>query len=624
MCGIFGIVYRDGDTTPAAERLQATLRLIEHRGPDGSGVHAEAGVGLAHTRLSLVDLSDLSLQPFWDVDRRFCLVYNGEIYNFKELRAELEAEGARFRTTGDTEVLLQSLMIWGPEKALPRLEGMFAFGLYDRTKQTLLLARDRFGIKPLSVYQNDDVFVFASEIKAMRPWVPLRPNPLPITSYLLGFGGPTKNASFYDGVRILPPGAVVTVQVGEAPSFSEFMTIKDLLDPAHAEELSGLGPAGVVDRVDELLRRSVKEMLFADAPVGALCSGGVDSSILMAMAARQHKDLAIFHANVKGPQSEYDAAARLARHLGLDLQVVDVFDQDFIDMIPEVTYHYEHPFEYHPNSVPFIMVSKLVREHGVKGVLSGEGADECFLGYDYLAREPFEKFYRAQLGRLGRAVRRIPKLGNKIWPYEGNSAEVVKGMLSGFERELEEHDNRAHYAQVFGEGAARNVRTADLLGYHLRTLLHRNDCLGMAASIEARFPFLDERVVSTAVNLPYANKIRFSPFDWNSAHPFLRDKWVLRMVADRYLPKELSRRKKLGFAVTAFERLRIPPAYFRNSFLAHYFGLANREADFLADSAEQSLLVDLLLLDVWGEMFIAGSEREGIKRRLREHVSFAS
>ena len=209
MCGIFGIVHRDGKRVPEPERLRETIRRLGHRGPDGSGFYAEPGVGLAHTRLSLVDLSDRSAQPFWDEERRFCLVYNGEIYDFQALRKELAKQGVHFRTTSDTEVVLQSLIHRGAEATLPRLRGMFAFALYDTRERTLLLARDRFGIKPLSIYQDGEVFLFTSEIKALAPWVDLRPNPFPMASYLLGFGGPTKNGCFYQGVRILPPGSVV-------------------------------------------------------------------------------------------------------------------------------------------------------------------------------------------------------------------------------------------------------------------------------------------------------------------------------------------------------------------------------------------------------------------------------
>ena len=624
MCGIFGIVFQNTRKVPDKDLLQETLALLAHRGPDSSGVHAEAGIGLAHTRLSLVDLSDRSRQPFWDAEGRFCLVYNGEIYNFKDIRDDLEKEGVHFRTTSDTEVLLESLILHGADVTLPKLEGMFAFALYDRQERTLLLARDRFGIKPLSIYYDGDTFVFASETKAMRPWIRLEPNPFSIISYLLGFGGPTKNASFYDGVRILAPGSVVNLRIGDTPTFEQFAQLTDMQDLEESEELSRLNPSQVVDRIDEQLHRSVERMLFADAPVGAFCSGGVDSSIILAIATRYHDNLAIFHANVKGPQSEYDAALELSRHLGLDLNAVEVDDNDLIDLIPEVTYQYECAFEYHPNSVPFLMVSKLVREHAVKGVLSGEGADECFLGYDFLAQERIEQLYHMQLARLRRLVRRIPKFGRRIWPYEGNAPALIKGMLGKFERELEEEDHKQRYLAFSGAGSGRNVRTLDLLSYHLRTLLHRNDCLGMAASIEARFPYLDERLVKTAINLPYRNKIRFSPLAWGWAHPLFRDKWVLRKVADRYLPRELSRRKKVAFHMTTFDRLTVPPSYFRDSFVGEFFDLNRREMEYFVENADQTLKVQLLLLDVWGQVCLGRSSCEEARTKIQGQISLAA
>lgn len=620
MCGIFGIVYQNASTVPDAALLQETLGLLEHRGPDSCGVHSEVGIGLAHTRLSLVDLGERSSQPFWDAERRFCLIYNGEIYNFKELRQELEMQGVPFGTTGDTEVLLKSLIVHGVDSTLHKLEGMFAFALYDVEERTLVLARDRFGIKPLSVYQDGDVFLFSSEIKAMRPWIRLEPESFPIISYLMGFGGPMKDTSFYEGVKILPPGSIVRLRIGEQPRFDRFIRLTDMLNPDEAQELGGLDRKQVVDRMDELLNRSVERMLFADAPVGAFCSGGVDSSIIMSIAARHHNNLAIFHANVKGPQGEYDAALELSRHLGLDLKAVEVEDRDFIDLIPEVTYHYEYPFEYHPNSVPFLMVSKLVREHGVKGVLSGEGADECFLGYDFLAQEPFEGFYRHQLARLRKLVRRIPKLGRRLWPYEGNGSELIKGSLNEFERELEEEQHREAYAAAFPSESKRNVRTLDLLTYHLRTLLHRNDGLGMAASVESRFPYLDERLVRTAINLPYENKIRFSPTAWSWAHPFLREKWVLRKVADRYLPATFSRRRKRAFHMTTLDRLNVPASYFEDSFVSDFLALSGRRLEYLIENADQVLRIQLLLLDVWGRICLQNATRAEMTAKLWKHL----
>ena len=415
-------------------------------------------------------------------------------------------------------MVLQSLIHRGAEITLPRLRGMFAFALYDTRERTLLLARDRFGIKPLSIYYDGEVFLFTSEIKALTPWVELRPNPFPMASYLLGFGGPMKNGCFYQGVRILPPGSVVRLRVGETPCFDRFATITDHALPERTEELARMNPTKAVDRVDQLLQSAVDRMMFADARVGALCSGGVDSSIVMAMATRKHQDLAIFHANVLGPQSEFEAAKALAKHLRLDLKAVEIHDQDFIDLIPEVTYHNEHPFRYHPNSVPFILVSKLVRENGVKGVLSGEGADECSSVTTGWPGSPSS-------GPInGKIVRHAP--GGAPHPQARRQAVALRGQHSGA-REGDALRVRARgrgagelaaYERILGRRSDRNVRTADLLGYHLRMLLHRNDCLGMAASIEARFPFLDEELVTLAVNLRIGRRSGSRPRTWGWAH----------------------------------------------------------------------------------------------------------
>jgi asparagine synthase (glutamine-hydrolysing) len=620
MCGIFGIAFADATTAPSQERLLRSAALLGHRGPDSFGVHAEPGLAFAHARLSLLDLSERGKQPFWDPSGHYCLVYNGEVYNFKELRAELERDGVVFRTTTDTEVILQHLIRYGADATLPRLEGMFAFAFYDRRRRHLLLARDRFGIKPLSIYRDGERFVFASEIKAMRPWVELRPNTLSISSYLFGWGGPTMNACFYEGVQIVPPGSVVRLDLGGEPTTTRLMPLTSMLDPAQAERLRGLDANQVVDLVDAQLQRAVDQMLFADAPVGALCSGGVDSSVIMAMAARKHGNLAIFHANVKGPSSELDAATALSRHLKLDLKHVDVVDQDFVDGLPDVLAHYEHPITYHPNSVPFLQVARLVRRHGVKAVLSGEGSDECFLGYQYLSREPWVAFLRRQRRRAGSLFRRIPLLGRLARLEEAPPPSLVVGLLNGFERDVDEAQLRAEYARRFGK-VDWNIRTLFQLSYHLRTLLHRNDCLGMAASIEARFPFLDERVVETAINLRHDVKIRFSPTTFEKSHPFVRDKWVVRKVAERYLPRELSHRKKVGFPTSAFQRMTIAPSLFDHGFVADLFRLGHVETRFLFDHADHALRVRLLMLEIWAAVNLAATDRDAIVSRMREHVT---
>jgi asparagine synthase (glutamine-hydrolysing) len=621
MCGIFGVLYANPDTIPDTALLRSTAGLIGHRGPDSVGLHAARGVGFAHTRLSLLDLSSRSDQPLWDRSGRYCVVYNGEIYNHAELRAGLERQGVHFNTTSDTEVLLYSLIHSGPD-VLPRLEGMFAFAFYDQHTGALTLGRDRFGIKPLYLYQDDRMFLFASEVKAMAPWTRLDPDLLSISSYLQGFGGPTLGHTFYRGIRSMDTGSTIEVRHGQAAPAQRFFSLPGFRDPELHQELATAKPARVVDRMEELLFASVRKHLVADTPVGALCSGGVDSSLLMAMAARVHNNLAIFHANVVGPHSEFDAAAALAKHLRLDLKHVDVEDRDFLLHTPQVTHHYGHPFSYHANSVAFLQVTRLVQSHGVKAVLTGEGADECFLGYDHLPNENLVNRYERAIDIIGRAVRRIPGIGRILWPGSISQPKLVTGLHNRFEVELE----RAESRDILGGRVSPNdLKTIDCLGYHLRTLLHRNDTLGMAASIEARFPFLDHDLVRFAVNLPYHYKIRreFGAVG-EAKHPLWRSKWLLRQVANRYLPRNLSQRPKRGFPTDAFARMRISRRFFDSGFVSELFELTPRATDYLVEQANRSLRVRLLHLEVWGRVCILGHRQEDVVASLRVHVSIAA
>ncbi len=623
MCGIFGVIQHKAESVPDQQRLEKTASLLRHRGPDNYGIFADKGIGLVHTRLSLLDLNPRSNQPFWDQQRRYCLVYNGEIYNYKELRTELERQGVRFTTTSDTEVLLECLIHLGVEATLPRLEGMFAFALYDKHEHSLVLARDRFGIKPLYVYDQEDAFIFASEILAMQPWISFEPDVLMISSYLQGFGGPTKGYSFFKGVKIVSPGTVINVRLGERARYSRFFVMSEFWDEEEIGYLKQMKPKQIVDKVDELLLNSVKTQLVADAPVGALCSGGVDSSIIMAMACKFHNNLAIFHANVVGRNSEYEAAKHLAKHLKLDLKSVDVVDQNFIDMMPETIAHYGYPFVYHPNSVPFLMVSKLVSRNGVKAVLSGEGSDECYLGYPWLVPN-LDAFIR-QIPRyfyyiLRRLIKRLR--GRVDPPPIIDMHSLVLGLHNRFEVEMEKESIRSQVQLISGETLRdRDLTSLYQLSYHLRTLLHRNDCLGMAASIEARFPFLDSRLVKLAVNMPYQCKIRFSPTVLERSHYFLRDKWVIRKIADRYLPSELSQRPKYGFHTSAPSRMKIPAEVFKQSFITDLFGLSNHEIHYLIEHSNQELKLRLLHLEVWAQVNKYDMTRELIVRRLRDHIT---
>jgi len=616
MCGIFGILFTDGTTIPQEDRLSQSAALIAHRGPDGHGIHSAPGIGLVHSRLSLVDLQQRSDQPMWNAERSHCLVYNGEIYNYQALRKELVDRGISFNTTSDTEVLLQLLIIDGVRKTLPRLQGMFAFAFYDLSKKRLVLARDRFGIKPLHIFHGHDKLMFTSEIKALKPWVQLQPNSFQMIRYLMNFGAPVRNSGFYENIDIVPAGSLVTIDMGSPPRFEKFADVLNMLNRDMAEELNNMNKEQAVDHVDELMQNSVRKMMLADAPVGALCSGGVDSSLIMAIAARHHNNLAIFHADIVGPLSEFDAAADLAKHLKLDLQTVRVVDDDFTRLTPEVLYHYEQPFSGHPHSVPFMMVAKLVQENGVKGVLTGEGSDECFLGYEYIAMEPFWNFYHRQTGKIGELIKRLPVIGHRLGSNHHEFPELVPGMLGQFEKTIDRRNAREAYTRILNKPVDQNVRSLDLLRDHLVTLLHRNDTMGMSASIEARFPFLDEALIETAVNLPLRYKIRFSPSVWEKDHPFLRDKWVLRKVADRYLPKSLSQRKKRGFDVNAFRRMHIDKRFFDSAFIKDQFKLSSNEANHLFETAAQPLTIKLMMLETWGRLFIENAPLAAVQEDL--------
>lgn len=628
MCGIFGIMQHRATLAPSRELLQDTARRLHHRGPDGCGIHAEAGIGLVNTRLSLVDLNERSNQPFWDSTGRYCLVYNGELYDYADLKTRLERCGVVFRTTSDTEVLLVALIHLGIESALAQLEGMFAFALYDAREKALVLARDRFGIKPLYLHHSDDAFVFASSVSAMRPWLPLRPDPLTVSSYLQGSNGPMAGRSFYQQVEIVPPGAIIRVQLGGRAQFSQLLRVNDLADPDQAEALVRTPRDTLVDRVEQLLLKSVESQLCADAPVGAFCSGGVDSSLLVAMAARSHANLKVFHADVVGPLSEREAATRLARHLKLDLQSIAVRDHHFLDLMPDVVEHFEFPFFVHPTAIPLFLVSQLARQHDVKAVLCGEGSDECYLGYPWLAPNILDALRHLPRGVYRRLSRRLRGWTRPIGDAEpagtGSSLrdrELVRGLPNQFELEL----GPAAYGELEDPSGGNSrsklsLASAGELFYILRTLLHRNDTMGMAASIEARFPFLDSRLVKLAVNLPYGCKVRFSPFGFDPAHLFFRDKWIVRKVAQRYLPAALSQRRKRMFPTDSSQRLRISERFFEGSFVSDWFGLSRPRLRYLLDSASPELKRRLFHLDAWGHVCVRGSAKADLARRLREHV----
>ena len=414
----------------------------------------------------------------------------------------------------------------------------------------------------------------------------------------------------------------MTVRRRERPRRETFFSVSDFWDGEAMQALGGLTPAQATDRLEEQLFASVKRQMFADARVGAFCSGGVDSSLLVAMAAKLHNNLAVFHANVVGPWSEYRAARQLSEYLKLDLHVVEVNEQDIVDKLPDAMRQYEHPYTYHPNCVPFMMVARLVREHQVKGMLSGEGSDELFLGYPWLGRQRMVDAYYAQGARLRRLIQKIPAVGKILWPDSGHGAQVVQTLLNRGEVAGDERRIR-QAAEQLGSPHVDSAQLTSLryLNYHLRTLLHRNDCLGMGASVEARFPFLDHALARTAINMPSRYKLRFSPRVFEKAHPFVRDKWVVREVANRWIPRNLSQRIKIGFWTTVFQRMEVPPAYFEDSLVRDLFELSSADMRGVVEQADQDLRMRLLHLDVWAHVCLHDRSLDESTGKIRRHVT---
>jgi asparagine synthase (glutamine-hydrolysing) len=619
MCGFVGYFSYSREPIENAERVKLGVQVLRHRGPDAEGVYVGEGIAVGHVRLAFLDITADGNQPFWDSDKRFCIVYNGEIYNFRELREGLVERGYTFRTQSDTEVLLYGLVDSGVE-FLKQANGMFAFALYDRQEHTLMLGRDRYGIKPLFWQETTKGILFSSEIRGIRSWQQPKPNERRLAAYLVGIDLPTDKETFLEGVRFYPVGSLGRYGRGIREERS-YIRLEDCWSEERRAALAASSEIELVDQFDALLNESVRAHMISDVPVGALCSGGVDSSVILALAAKHSNSLAIFHANVVGPQSELSAARELARHLKLDLVTVDVNDDDFIESFAQVIAHLESPFIYHPNSVPFLKVMSLVAEHRTKAVLTGEGADEILLGYAHIPTYRLIAQVQQGVDSLRSMFHRIPWVGRKLWRSPGNrEAELGRDILCGFDG-----PEAAFLTSSAACTTLEDQFTRQLVTYHLRTLLVRNDRLGMASSIEARFPFLDSDVFAFAINLPRPARMRMTvKAAAEVRHPFVSTKWILRKVADRYLPRTLAFRAKRGFPTNALERMQVSRGFLRDTWLADHYGLDEREADLVEQRASRHSLLRLVMLESWARSVLIGESLQDTNLWVRRVLSFSS
>ncbi len=407
MCGIFGIVARSKGES--GELLGRAVHSLQHRGPDDAGtavIEGGAGfgqLGFAHTRLSILDLSPLGHQPMQDPATGNWIVFNGEIYNFRDLRRELESGGAEFRSQSDTEVILAAYRVWG-EGCLLRLHGMFAFALWDAPRKRLLLARDPMGIKPLYYFRTETLFLFASEVRTLLQsgLVPRKLDSTGVLSYL-AFGSVYEPRTMVEAVSELPPASVLTVEKGSVSSREYWSPLRQAASRDPGEELSP-DPDAATDRLPAILRDAVLSHLVSDVPVGVFLSGGIDSSSLVAILSHngvRANTFSLVFGEEEFNEAQYSCA--VARRFGAEHHEIPVSPEDTLALLPEALGAMDQPTI---DGINTYLVSAKTRAAGVKVALTGLGADEMFAGYSNFRRVPRMEKLAKRLGRLPGIARR--------------------------------------------------------------------------------------------------------------------------------------------------------------------------------------------------------------------------
>lgn len=587
MCGLVGHSYAEGAGSGSAA-LVAAQALLRHRGPDDSGIFedAEHGVGLAHTRLSILDLSDRGHQPFISRCGRVVLVFNGEIYNFRELRAELKATGREFRGDSDTEVLLELYLASRKEigaipEMLRRLNGIFAFALWDSERGELLLARDALGVKPLYFSATPNGVVFGSEIKALVPLHDSNHAPSldasAIDHYLTFLWCPGERSPD-SSVRKLGPGEAMWVRRGvvserftwyQLPVFNGASSLAVGASGRGLESRPPMTEVAAVQGMEARLRAAVHRQMVADVPVGAFLSGGLDSSSIVAFARELNPALRCFTIEAIGAQENGVAddlpyARRVASHLKVPLEVVRIDARRMAEDLPAMVEQLDEPLA-DPAPLNVLYISRLAREHGMKVLLSGTGGDDLFAGYrrhQALAAERYWAWvparawlaldrFAAALGATNISARRLHKVARGahlrgderlvnyfMWTER---KDLLPLYTPEFQTALGSARADAPMRSFLSELPPGTLPMDRLLALEQRFFLADHnlmytDKMSMAAGVEVRVPFLDLELVEFAASVPLRYKLR-GP----------NGKWVLRKAMEPYLPKDVIHRPKTGF-----------------------------------------------------------------------------
>src|SRR6266571_2176748 len=571
MCGVAGF-WRAPLSDADGAALRRMTDAVRHRGPDDEGhwCDPDAGIALGHRRLAILDLSATGHQPMVSGSGRYVIVFNGEIYNFQDLRAELEQAGGRFRGHSDTEVLLAAIERWSPTGALQRAAGMFAFALWDRTSRTLFLARDRLGEKPLYYGWMGNTLLFGSELKALRAH-PAWHGEIDRDALALyvRYGYVPAPYSIYRDIRKMLPGTLLKFRSpATQPQAIPFWSARDAFEAGRSHSVDGSEPE-VIAALDAVLRRAVRQQMISDAPLGAFLSGGVDSStvaaLMQAEAARPVRTFTIGFHELGFNEAEH--AKAVARHLGTDHTELYVTPAETRAVIPRLPVLYDEPFA-DSSQIPTALVAELARRE-VTVSLSGDGADELFAGY--------KRYFLGN--RLWRSTRCVPAFVRRVAAWgmaaappgvwgTGDRLPKLSGILTArtAERMYQEFVSVWREPGALVRGGAEpltcftderswlrdvdptpRMMYLDLVGRLPDQYLVKVDRAAMGASLESRAPFLDHRVVEFAWRIPHRLKVRRG-----------RGKWILRQLLYRYVPAHLVDRPKTGFGVPLNRWLRGP------------------------------------------------------------------
>jgi asparagine synthase (glutamine-hydrolysing) len=621
MCGIAGCVLSPGKA-PSLERLEAMRDALDHRGPDGSGIEVFENAALVHTRLAIVDLSEQARQPMAHPTRPWWLSFNGEIYNHKAVREELDGEP--FTSDGDTETLLHALANWGPA-ALDRLNGQFAFACLDLEARRLLLARDRFGIKPLYVVEAEDGIWFASEPQALLA-SGTQPSPRPHSwPTLIDSSGYRGELTLLEGIRRLAPGTLAEIAL-DAPSLvvKRWSSVVEHVNGGEQRRLQASDRTALVSELEDVLRGAVHDALLADVPVGTMCSGGVDSSLMTAFASEVKPDLVAFGAHYKGQPGpdEGPAAQKVADSLGIEIDLFEVTKSGWRSGFVPATLHFGAPL-HNASSVTISQIAERARKRGIKVLLTGEGADELFGGYINHRRAPFADFLSLEQ-RLVRELqagvsRRPSELARDVqrrarWLAAGRpspgwhrSAEARSYTVEtdGGQPLGEEIANA--YAEHSGPRRQVEVQLLREMDWTLSFLLNRMDKNMMQVSVEARVPFLDPRLVAFVLNLPL------------EARTLPRNKGILRDVARRHLPLSIAHRRKIQgmmFAAGEWVEESAEPSFLADGVFRDVFQLSDKEFSVILSTANSSDRMRLWSAEVWCRSVFAGELPDAIEKEL--------